>query len=61
MIVGWLQIIRSQLHLMWSQNRDDCGLKRLVLWVATVNWRAIIFGGDRQQNSRHYSQPSHSP
>ena len=20
---------------MWSQNRDDCGLRRLVLWVAT--------------------------
>ena len=24
---------------MWSQNRDDCGLKRLVLWVATGNGR----------------------
>jgi hypothetical protein len=24
---------------MWSQNRDDCGLKRLVLWVATTNSR----------------------
>jgi hypothetical protein len=23
--------------------------------------RAIFFGGDRQLNSRHYSQPSHSP
>jgi 3-oxoacyl-[acyl-carrier protein] reductase len=22
---------------MWSQNCDDCGLKRLVLWVATVS------------------------
>jgi hypothetical protein len=21
---------------MWSQNRDDCGLRRLVLWVATT-------------------------
>ena len=21
---------------MWSQNRDDCGLKRLVLWVAII-------------------------
>jgi hypothetical protein len=24
------------LHLMWSQNCDDCGPERLVLWVATL-------------------------
>ncbi len=23
--------------LIWSQNSDDCGLKGLVLWVATSN------------------------
>jgi hypothetical protein len=23
------------LHLIWSQNCDDCGPERLVLWVAT--------------------------
>ena len=27
---------------MWSQNRDDCGLKRLVLWVATAIENTLV-------------------
>jgi hypothetical protein len=33
---------------MWSQNCDYCGLKRLVLWVATSK---LIFSGQRGEMS----------
>ena len=37
---------------MWSQNRDDCGLKRLVLWVATARSRGRVGGRPKALNPK---------
>ena len=40
------------MQLIWSQKGDDCGLKRLVLWVATdIEYRARIISGNEIINA----------